>query len=247
MEDRSSVLSLNNVSLSYRSGTGGIQNVSLEVCSREIVGLVGPNGSGKSTTFKVILGFLKNCQGDVCLNGESLCRYSIEERVQRGIGYLGQEISLFLDLTVYENLWLFLEYNNELSHLKKKERLYRSLEMMQIQDLSDRKAFQLSGGEKRRLEIARVLLRDPIVIIFDEPFAGVDPVSIKNIQEMVVQLSQQGISILISDHNVREVCRLIDRMYVIIKGRIIACGDIETLKNNEQVSYMYFGRTFDDI
>ena len=224
-----------------------VNNLNFFVEDNEVVGFVGPNGAGKSTTFRMILGELMAKKGHILFKNQDVTSENMVKRTRMGLGYLAQEIILFPGLTVFENLWMFYELRRGLSKKEKINRIEEALAGMRLLELRDREASVLSGGEKRRLEIARLLLMEPSIIILDEPFAGVDPVSILEIQDTISKLKKRGLAVLISDHNVREVCRVVERMYVMMNGEIIAGGTIKELKENEQVCQNYFGKTFEDV
>ncbi|HID66144.1 MAG TPA: LPS export ABC transporter ATP-binding protein, partial [Aquificaceae bacterium] len=200
-----------------------LKGISLFVDRGEIVGLLGPNGAGKTTLFNSIIGFIGIDKGSILLEGEDITHLPPFKRAEKGLAFLPQEHSLFEDLTVIENLMIFLEFftNNRNEALAKAEML---LEDFGLIDLKDQKAYTLSGGQKRRLEIARSLITNPEYILFDEPFAGLDPIIVSEIRKVILRLKENGIGILITDHNVRETIKMVDRVYIISEGRVLAQG-----------------------
>ncbi|MGP1450252.1 MAG: LPS export ABC transporter ATP-binding protein [Wolinella sp.] len=220
-----------------------IRNISLEVNSGEVVGLLGPNGAGKTTTFYIICGLLRASSGSVFLDGEDISRLPLHSRSLLGIGYLPQESSVFKDLSVEENLMLAAEVAlpNRAEHSKRIEYL---LEAFNIEPIRGRKGISLSGGERRRVEIARALVKNPRFILLDEPFAGVDPLAVVDIQRIIEQLVGFGIGVLITDHNVRETLSVCHRAYVIKDGELLAQGESEAIYENELVRKHYLGEHF---
>lgn len=220
-----------------------IQEISIRVQSGEVVGLLGPNGAGKTTTFYIICGLLKASGGKVCFDKEDITHLSLHQRAQLGIGYLPQESSVFKDLSVEENLLIAAEVclKDEYERMRRIEEL---LEDFGIEPIRSRKGINLSGGERRRVEIARALVKKPKFILLDEPFAGVDPIAVLDIQNIIKKLLQLKIGVLITDHNVRETLRVCHRAYVINKGTLLASGDSNTIYQNELVSKHYLGENF---
>lgn len=227
-----------------------VNGVSLKIYKGEIVGLLGPNGAGKTTTFYMMVGFLKPDEGKVLLNGEELNNCDVSQRAQKGILYLPQESSVFRKLTVEENFKIVMEKIKEKIKDKKnknqvlKEKLEYYLELFNLKSLLNQKAYNLSGGEKRKVEIVRALLVEPNFIFLDEPFAGIDPIGISQLKEIFKTLKNQGIGLLISDHNVRDTLKVCDRGYVIAEGVIIGEGTPEELLENSLVKKKYLGETF---
>ncbi|MCX8058753.1 MAG: LPS export ABC transporter ATP-binding protein [Spirochaetes bacterium] len=220
-----------------------VDDISIEINKGEIVGLLGPNGAGKSTTFYMIVGFLKPDSGQIYINGINVSRYPMYKRARLGIGYLPQTTSIFRKMTVEDNLLSILE----LKKLSKKEMMYikdKLLEEFNIKYLAKQLGENLSGGEKRRVEIARSLINEPSFILLDEPFAGVDPISVKDIQEIIKRIRDKNIGILITDHNVRETLKIVDRGYIIYRGKILIEGDSTFLINNEDARKFYLGEDF---
>lgn len=220
-----------------------IQEISICVQSGEVVGLLGPNGAGKTTTFYIICGLLKASGGKVCFDKEDITHLSLHQRAQLGIGYLPQESSVFKDLSVEENLLIAAEVclKDEYERMRRIEEL---LEDFGIEPIRSRKGINLSGGERRRVEIARALVKKPKFILLDEPFAGVDPIAVLDIQNIIKKLLQLKIGVLITDHNVRETLRVCHRAYVINKGTLLASGDSNTIYQNELVRKHYLGENF---
>ena len=220
-----------------------VGNLSLEVGSGEVVGLLGPNGAGKTTTFYMIVGLYKPDAGCVYFNGEDITEYPMYLRARNGISYLPQEASVFRKLTVEENILAILQRFN-LSKNEMKERLDELLNELGLSSLAKSKAYVLSGGERRRLEITRALVTSPLFLLFDEPFTGIDPIAVSDIQNIIKQLRQKGIGILISDHNVRETLGVCDRAYIISKGEILEHGDAHTIVSSPRAREVYLGESF---
>jgi lipopolysaccharide export system ATP-binding protein len=238
-----SILSVRHLSKSYRSRKV-VTDVSLSVQSGETVGLLGPNGAGKTTSFYMIVGLVASDNGTIHLDNREISRLSMDERSHLGLGYLPQEASVFRKLTVEENIMAILETRLPDNHQKAKQRLELLLQEFHIAHLRDNLGMSLSGGERRRLEIARALASEPQFLLLDEPFAGIDPISINDIQRLIHRLSDHGIGILITDHNVRETLGTCDRAYIVNDGRILAEGSPEQILNNEQVRDVYLGEQF---
>lgn len=220
-----------------------IQNISLEVNSGEIVGLLGPNGAGKTTTFYMICGLLHPSDGKVFLNHTDITTLPLHQRSNIGIGYLPQESSIFKDLSVEENLMMAAEASIK-NHKDRQIRIEKMLEEFNIEPIRARKGISLSGGERRRAEIARALVKNPKFILLDEPFAGVDPKAVSDIQGIILKLSQLGIGVLITDHNVRETLSVCQKSYVIKSGELLASGSAEEIYQNELVKKYYLGENF---
>lgn len=237
-----SKLIIKNLQKSYKRPV--VKDVSLEI-GNEIVGLLGPNGAGKTTSFYMIVGLVKPDQGEVLLDDLDLSNLAMHERARLGIGYLPQETSIFRKLTVYENILAILQLRKDLN---KKERAAKCEALMQefhISHLRDTDGISLSGGEKRRVEIARALAIEPKFILLDEPFAGIDPISVVDIKRIIEQLQKRGIGILITDHNVRETLNICNRAYIVSEGRIIAHGSPQDILANQEVREVYLGHEFD--
>ncbi len=220
-----------------------VRDVSLEVHRGEIVGLLGPNGAGKTTTFYMLTGMIRPSAGQVGLNGENITQMPMYQRARKGIGYLAQEPSVFSRLTVEENLRLVLQMS-ELSRQEQSERLEKLLEELHIAHIRKSKAITLSGGERRRTEIARSLVSDPSFMLLDEPFSGVDPIAVEEIQQIVLHLRDQDIGVLITDHNVRETLSITDRAYLLYDGVLMKSGTAEELAADEETRRLYLGRSF---
>lgn len=232
-----------NLSKSYKQKTV-VHDVSLEVNSGEVVGLLGPNGAGKTTSFYMIVGLIPIDEGTVSLDDEIITHAPMHKRGQLGLGYLAQEPSVFKRLSVKNNILAILESCGDYDGIQRNKLCDRLLHDLNISHLSDNLAMSLSGGERRRLEIARALAVNPRFILLDEPFAGVDPISVVDIQRIISQLAEQGIGILITDHNVRETLGICDRAYIISEGNVIAEGNTETILANEDVRNVYLGENF---
>ncbi len=220
-----------------------VRGVSLNVRQGEIVGLLGPNGAGKTTTFYMIIGIRKPNAGDVFLNNANMAMWPLHDRARHGLSYLPQESSIFRKLSVMDNLRIILEYTS-LSRKEQKLKAERLLEEFRIAHLRDSLASYLSGGERRRLEIARALIRDPQFVLLDEPFAGIDPLAVDDIQQLIRGLSDHGIGVLISDHNVRETLRICDRAYLVHEGEVIITGTPAELVNDPKARRVYLGESF---
>ena len=221
-----------------------VNDVSFSVKKGEVVGLLGPNGAGKTTTFYMIVGLVKPNLGNVYINGEDITTWPMHERSRKGIGYLPQEASVFRKLTVEENIRAILE-TLDLTRLEIKQQTQTALENLGLTKVAKQKAFTLSGGERRRLEITRALLTHPQFLLMDEPFSGVDPISVQEVQQIILSLKHQGIGVLITDHNVRETLRVVDRAYLLYDGRVLCAGDRETLLNDPQSRKFYLGEGFE--
>jgi lipopolysaccharide export system ATP-binding protein len=219
-----------------------VNNVSLELRQGEIVGLLGPNGAGKTTTFYMVAGLVPPDRGQILLNGDDITRMPMFQRARRGIGYLSQEPSIFRKLTVEENILAILE-TLPITKQEREERLERLLDELKIKHLRLSKAFALSGGERRRLEITRALVTQPKFIMLDEPFAGVDPIAVNDIQGIVASLRERGIGVLISDHNVEQTLDIVDRAYIMFEGQVKVAGPVRELIFDDTVSTVYFGPT----
>lgn len=228
---------------SYRNRTV-VNNVSIDVKQGEIVGLLGPNGAGKTTTFYMVVGLIKPDEGTVFLNEEEITRLPMYKRAQMGIGYLPQEASVFRKLSVEDNIKAVLEMT-KLSRKEQKNRLEALLDEFNLHHVRKNNGDSLSGGERRRTEIARALAVDPKFILLDEPFAGVDPIAVEDIQTVVAKLKYRNIGILITDHNVNETLSICDRAYLLIEGKIFKHGTAEELAGNEQVRNLYLGTNFE--
>lgn len=226
------------------NGVEAVQGVDLYVDPGEIVGLLGPNGAGKTTTFYMTVGLIEADQGKVFIGDEEITFDPMVRRARKGIGYLPQEASVFQKLTVEQNLTAILE-NMPLSSTKRRDRLQELLRDFGVEHLRKHKACTLSGGERRRVEIARALVTSPSFVLLDEPFAGIDPIAVSEIQGMVMQLKNKGIGILITDHNAREMLKIADRLYIMIKGAIQASGSPHDVIRDRVVRTQYLGPDFE--
>jgi len=220
-----------------------VRGMSLEVHSGEVVGLLGPNGAGKTTTFYMICGLVEATEGEVFFDDDNISNLPLHKRAVRGIGYLPQESSIFKDLTVEDNLLVAAEVNIS-DEEARYARIDELLDLFNIEPIRHRKGVSLSGGERRRVEIARALVNAPKFLLLDEPFAGVDPIAVMDIQSIINQLTDIGIGVLITDHNVRETLAVCDRAYVIKAGELLASGSSEEISNNEDVRQHYLGESF---
>jgi lipopolysaccharide export system ATP-binding protein len=233
----------NNIQKSYK-GKKVVKGVSIEVNQGEIVGLLGPNGAGKTTSFYMIVGLVRPDVGKVYLDETEITRLPMYKRAQMGIGYLPQEISVFRKLSVEDNIMAILEMTDK-TPTQRKERLEELLDEFNLNDFRKTLGNRLSGGEKRRTEIARALATDPKFVLLDEPFAGVDPIAVEEIQSIVSDLKKKNIGILITDHNVQETLSITDRTYLLFEGSILKSGTAEELASDEQVRRVYLGRNFE--
>ncbi len=224
-------------------GRHAVKGISLEVEQGQVVGLLGPNGAGKTTTFYMIVGVQRPDEGTILLDGQDITRYPMHQRAKAGLGYLSQERSIFRKLTVEENLNAVLEML-PLSRTKKRDRLDSLLNELGIQHVRKIKGYALSGGESRRVEIARALVLEPTIMLLDEPFAGVDPIAVADIQAIVQQLAKRNIGILITDHNVRETFGIIDYGYIMNEGELLVGGTPDELVENDQARKVYLGKSF---
>ena len=220
-----------------------VNNVSLQVEQGTIVGLLGPNGAGKTTTFYMVVGIAKPDAGTVTLDGQDISQLSMYQRARLGIGYLPQEASIFRKMTVEENLLSILE-TTSLPHEKQLEKMEDLLEEFDINHVRKSIGTALSGGERRRVEIARSLATDPAFILLDEPFAGIDPIAVADIQNMIAHLAKRGIGILITDHNVRETLSIVDKAYILASGEVLLHGDSESIANDPIARKYYLGENF---
>lgn len=223
-----------------------VDGVSVEFNSGEIVGLLGPNGAGKTTTFYMITGLIRPNEGSVALDGATITRWPMHRRARAGIGYLAQESSVFRRLTVEDNLRLVLEARG-LSRKVQDERINQLCEELHITKIMGSTGGVLSGGERRRVEIARAMATEPHFILLDEPFTGIDPVTIEELQHIIARLAAKGIGILITDHNVEATLNITDRNYILVDGKIIATGDQSAIRNNDLVRKHYLGQGYDQI
>ena len=236
-------LKAENINKSYK-GRQVVNGVSLEVKKGEIVGLLGPNGAGKTTSFYMIVGLIKPDLGKVYLNNQNITKTPMYKRAKMGIGYLPQEVSVFRKLSVEDNIFSILEMTS-LSKKQQKIRLEELIEEFGLSHVRKTLGIKLSGGEKRRTEIARCLANEPDFILLDEPFAGVDPIAVEDIQRIVLKLREKNIGILITDHNVQETLSIVDRAYLLFEGAILKSGSAESLAEDKQVRKVYLGQHFE--
>ena len=232
-----------NLAKSYK-GREVVRGVSLSIEQGEIVGLLGPNGAGKTTCFYMIVGLISADSGDVSINENSLASLPIHKRASFGLSYLPQDSSIFRTLSVENNILAILETRHDLSSAEKQRKLEALLDEFNIQHIRHNKGLSLSGGERRRTEIARTLATDPKFILLDEPFAGVDPISVNDIKEIIQHLKAREIGILLTDHNVRETLDICEKAYIVSEGQIIAKGTADDILNNEKVREVYLGDQF---
>jgi len=221
-----------------------VDGVDLRMAGGEVVGLLGPNGAGKTTTFYMIVGLIPATRGRVLLNGEDITHLKMHQRARLGIGYLPQEASVFRKLTVEENITAILEAVH-VPRRERKARLQQHIEELGLGQVARQKAYTLSGGERRRLEIARALVTRPHFLLMDEPFAAIDPISVADVQRIILQLKGRGIGVVVTDHNVRETLRIVDRGYLIHKGRLLSEGSSDFLIKDEKARKFYLGEDFD--
>jgi lipopolysaccharide export system ATP-binding protein len=237
------ILKAINLAKAYK-GRKVVKDVTLEVKAGQVVGLLGPNGAGKTTSFYMIVGLVNNDSGAIILNEEDITLLPMHERARKGIGYLPQEASIFRKLTVHDNIMAILQTRKHLSELERQDKLEHLLEEFNITHIKDNTGMSLSGGERRRVEIARALAAEPKFILLDEPFAGVDPISVGDIKKIILHLKQRGIGILITDHNVRETLDVCEHAYIVSHGELIAQGNSDQILANQQVRDVYLGEQF---
>lgn len=237
-----SKLVVENLRKQYKSRTV-VHDISLEVSSGEIIGLLGPNGAGKTTSFYMIVGLVPLDAGLITLDGKNISAMPIHQRAHMGLAYLPQEPSIFRKMTVSENILAILELK-KLSDQQRRERLESLLHELHITHIRNNTAVSLSGGERRRVEIARCLATDPSFILLDEPFAGIDPIAVLDIQKIIRFLTERNIGVLITDHNVRETLGICDKAYIVNEGRVFASGNPNDIINNDSVREVYLGKDF---
>ena len=237
-----SILKALNLVKSYKKRTV-VNNVSLKIQQGEIVGLLGPNGAGKTTTFYMICGMVKQNEGEIDLDGELITKFPMYKRAKLGIGYLPQEVSIFRKMTVRENILSVLQFMN-LEKDEMEDKCDILLKEFNIRNIQDSKGYVLSGGERRRTEIARALASDPKFILLDEPFAGIDPIASEDIMRLVADLKNRNIGVLITDHNVHETLSIVDRAYILIDGKIFRSGNAKELSDDDMVKKLYLGENF---
>jgi lipopolysaccharide export system ATP-binding protein len=237
------VLRAEHLAKSYR-GHLVVRDVTLSIQSGQVVGLLGPNGAGKTTCFYMIVGSINGDAGKIFFDDQDITPKAIHERARIGLGYLPQEASVFRKLSVAENIMAILETRSDINTHERQQKLESLLEEFHITHIRDNLGMSLSGGERRRVEIARALATEPAFILLDEPFAGVDPISVNDIKQIICQLSEQGIGVLITDHNVRETLDICEKAYIVNEGSIIAEGNTENILANDQVKQVYLGHDF---
>ncbi|MDH5258560.1 MAG: LPS export ABC transporter ATP-binding protein [Gammaproteobacteria bacterium] len=243
MTTRQSTLSARHLAKTFKSRQV-VKDVSVEIHAGEVVGLLGPNGAGKTTSFYMIVGLIKSDEGTISLDENDLTGHPLHSRASKGIGYLPQEASIFRKLTVTENIMAILEIRKELNKKQRLDKLESLLNEFHITHIRDNLGMALSGGERRRVEIARALAAEPRYILLDEPFAGVDPISVIDIQQIIKQLCARGIGVLITDHNVRETLGICERAYILNAGEVIAQGTPKEVLQNPLVKDVYLGQNF---
>ncbi|MDD5978865.1 MAG: LPS export ABC transporter ATP-binding protein [Bacteroidales bacterium] len=222
-----------------------VKGISLEVSQGEIVGLLGPNGAGKTTTFYMIVGLIKPFSGHVFLDNVDITKYPMYKRAQLGIGYLAQEASVFRQMSVEDNIYSVMQFKEGMTKAQRQDKLESLLDEFGLQHIRKSKGIQLSGGERRRCEIARALAIDPKFILLDEPFAGVDPIAVEDIQKVVAKLKTKNIGVLITDHNANETLSITDRAYLVFEGTLLKAGTPEELANDPVVRSHYLGSNFE--
>jgi lipopolysaccharide export system ATP-binding protein len=238
-----SILSVQDISKSYKLRKV-VKELSLEIKSGEVVGLLGPNGAGKTTAFYMIVGLISADSGKILLDGQDLTAQPMHRRAKLGVGYLPQEASIFRKLTVEQNILAILENRDELNQAGREEELELLLDELHVGHVRANMGISLSGGERRRVEIARALAASPLFVLLDEPFAGVDPISVLDIQRIIRHLSERNIGVLITDHNVRETLGICSRAYILSDGSLIASGSPQEILENHHVREVYLGQEF---
>lgn len=236
------ILEVDKLEKSY-GGRKVVDGLSFEIFEGEVVGLLGPNGAGKTTAFYITMGLIRPDKGRVIFHNTDVTQKPIDERARMGMGYLAQEPSVFRDLTVEENILCILE-TLKLNKYEMQERLFNLLKELHLEHLSTKKASSLSGGERRRLEITRALATNPSFFLLDEPFANIDPIAIQDVKHIIRLLANKNISVLITDHNAREIFSIVDRSYLISAGKVFLSGSVEELINNPEARSSYFGTSF---
>jgi lipopolysaccharide export system ATP-binding protein len=237
-----SILKAENLVKEYGKRTV-VDNVSVSVKEGEIVGLLGPNGAGKTTCFYMITGMVKANSGEVYIDNEDISNKPMYKRARMGVGYLPQEASVFRRMTVYQNIYAVLEFMG-LDSVERDDKTHKLMKEFGLTHIENSKGFVLSGGERRRTEIARAIATDPKFILLDEPFAGIDPIAVEDIMKIVARLKERGIGVLITDHNVHETLSIVDRAYIIIEGKIFRQGSAHDLAEDEKVRQLYLGESF---
>jgi len=243
MNETVNILKADNLCKSYK-GRKVVHGISLEIQSGEVVGLLGPNGAGKTTSFYMVAGLVGADEGSITLGNKDITHYPMHKRAHLGIGYLPQETSIFRKLSVTDNIMAILQTRKDLTSFEQEEKLEDLLDELHIGHIRNGLGMSLSGGEQRRAEIARALATDPRFILLDEPFAGVDPISVRDIQSIIQHLKERNIGVLITDHNVRETLGICDRGYIMNAGEVIASGKPDHLLENKKVREVYLGENF---
>ena len=243
MNSEKNILKAENLCKNYK-GRNVVKSVSMEISNGEVVGLLGPNGAGKTTSFYMVAGLVAADKGAITLGDKDITHFPMHQRARLGIGYLPQEASIFRKLSVTDNIMAILQTRKELSKFQQEQKLEDLLEELHIGHIRNGLGMSLSGGERRRVEIARALATDPRFILLDEPFAGVDPISVRDIQSIIQHLKQRDIGVLITDHNVRETLGICERGYIMNAGEVIASGKPELLLSNKEVKEVYLGDNF---
>ena len=241
-ENNEMLIRADHLSKSYH-GRKVVDDVSITVKSGEVVGLLGPNGAGKTTSFYMVMGLIRPDSGSVTFRGVDITQMPMYRRARMGMGYLAQEPSIFRKLTVEENIMAILE-TLDITRAERRQRLKELLDELELTRLAKQKAMTLSGGERRRLEITRALVTNPLFIMLDEPFSGVDPLAVYDVQQIILQLKQRNLGILITDHNVRETLSVVDRAYLMCQGQVLLEGDQDFLVNDERAREIYLGPQF---
>ncbi|MBN2628691.1 MAG: LPS export ABC transporter ATP-binding protein [Spirochaetales bacterium] len=243
MSDEGSRLKVEGLKKMFRKKVA-VRDVSFSMGEGEVVGLLGPNGAGKTTSFYMVVGFIRPTSGRIYLNDRDITTMPMYRRARMGISYLPQEPSVFSKLTVEKNIWAALEARNDITKEEKKDRLEKLIADLGVDKVRRQKAYTLSGGERRRTEIARALAMDPKFLLLDEPFAGIDPIAVYEIKKIVTHLSDRGIGVLITDHNVRDTLEITDRSYIMNLGEIVVSGSHQELVNSELAREIYLGDNF---
>ena len=243
MNEAVNILKADNLCKSYK-GRKVVSDVSIEIRSGEVIGLLGPNGAGKTTSFYMVAGLIGADKGTITLGDKDITHYPMHQRARLGIGYLPQEASIFRKLSVTDNIMAILQTRKELSSFEQEQKLEDLLEELHIGHIRNGVGMSLSGGERRRVEIARALATDPRFILLDEPFAGVDPISVRDIQSIIQHLKERNIGVLITDHNVRETLGICERGYIMNAGEVIARGKPNVLLEDQKVREVYLGENF---
>lgn len=243
MNNEVDILKADHLCKRYKGRTV-VHDVSMEISSGEVVGLLGPNGAGKTTSFYMVAGLVSADEGSITLADKNITHFPMHQRARLGIGYLPQEASIFRKLSVTDNIMAILQTRKELTHFQQEQKLEDLLEELHIGHIRNGLGMSLSGGERRRVEIARALATDPRFILLDEPFAGVDPISVRDIQSIIQHLKERNIGVLITDHNVRETLGICERGYIMSSGKVIASGTPEVLLQNKEVREVYLGDNF---